>query len=408
MENNHHQVQFGREVLGPLIERYCFKLWLSESYYDENDSALLFLSRGGLRLRYYYQFFLKKYQLTSKLIHNDLYVSRIAVHKAALICDARPSAELIAKEFEWSSVHDAFSAIFGEELIEAWVGQLSDEEVDKISKERMTPQHLLDVLANSRGADAPLNAYLKQHFELFQSHIRQQTKGRKNLLLVDTGWSGSIVKSIKALLPDQNILGCYYGKFSYGKPIDEGWYNDILGLEVEGIRYKWNIPGTSIFLYRHLLEGLCEVDWPSVEAYQKDESGQVISSHGKFHDSLRRPLQGDGLGQGVIQYLESIQKSRQVYTCLEVGNEAVVKLNRIIVFPNRRDTLLTVGHRSADFGKGIDVPVLLPAAGRFEFRKKIKNIGNSLWTSAQITLEFPVVYPFVQLAYYLKMIKGGL
>ena len=405
MNKNNQQTQFGLEVLGPLIERFCYKLWLGEKYHHENNTVVLFLARGGLRIRLYYKLFLTKYNLSSRLVHNDLLVSRLAVHKAALICNEESSIESIAQEFAWSSVLESIQAIFGTQTTREWLNLLTQDEIEAFGQEYMSSSKLRTILDNQSKPNSVLVKHLNDHFNMFHKHVDQQTLGRKNLLLVDTGWSGSIIRSIKTLLPEKNILACFYGKYSYGKPITKGWYNDILGLEAEGIKYQRTKPGSSIFLHRHLLEGLCEVNWPSVTGYKETEIGQIVSSQGPFKETLRSPQLDDKLGQGVIQYLKQ-KRSHESYVCLDAGRAAVTKLNRAIIFPNHLMTSLTFDSRSADFGKNLEVPVLLPPARPYQIRRKIANIKDSLWTSAQITKEFPMIYPVLQLIYYLKIGKA--
>ena len=75
---------FSKNILGPIFYEFCHLLH-KEITNNYNDSyIILYMARGGLRLRYLYQLYRKLNNLKCNLTEKDLYISRLACTKSCL------------------------------------------------------------------------------------------------------------------------------------------------------------------------------------------------------------------------------------------------------------------------------------------------------------------------------------
>lgn len=389
---------FGRDVLGPIIYRYCYKLWLLQGFYDREQSTLLFLARGGFRLHYFYELFNEQNDLAVSLPIGELLVSRMAAYKAALHQSDSFAIDQVVEEYCWYPVREFMDIFFGTLISEPWYRNLDPDLQKWFLTQPLNHDILNRILSGEWDGQQVIGQHLQQQNKLFKQHIEQVSDHRANLILVDTGWGGSIIRALKPLLPERNIVGGFFGRFSYQGKHSGDWFNDIIGLEVEGDDYARRQPASVIFLHRHLIEGICEVNWPSVTGYCMNSSGRVTSMHGEFPESARKPSIDEPLAMGVQQYMETT-RSLDLAAINEAARLAIKRLRKAIIFPGLNETRYTVESRSADFGKQIDVPVLLPPARTFSISGKLSNIRQSLWPYGQIALEFPKSRMMVQLLY---------
>ncbi len=77
---------FGREVIGPIFAEFCLRLWSLQSLLQRPDEvALLFCSRGGLRMQFAYERFLQAMGFPAPVHIAPLMVSRLVAIRPALL-----------------------------------------------------------------------------------------------------------------------------------------------------------------------------------------------------------------------------------------------------------------------------------------------------------------------------------
>src|SRR5690606_2417371 len=140
------------------------------------------------------------------------------------------------------------------------------------------------------------------------------------------------------------------------------------------------------FLNRHLIEGLCEIRWPSVTGYQLNAEGGVESYEGPAPESHVMPDDSEPHASGVFQYLKEAENGMN-YEAINLKADHVARLlKKRLMYPAQKDLpLLSVPTRSADFGKELDVPFFAePVRPAFRFRSKLRQVRNSLWKPGQL------------------------
>jgi hypothetical protein len=385
------------DLLGPLFYRFLFKLYLTQVAYDSNDTAILFLARGGLRIRAYYQRFLEANKLESPIPYWDFYVSRMALIKASMISHYENIKNDFLTEYCQFSPGEVVSSFWGKPVYDAWVNMPGARD-----PHIYLDQDSLNALlwTDSESSDFLRRILLDQQ-KLYFEYLNEIIGGKKNLITVDTGWSGSIFNYMQSLDNEHNYTGQYFGRYSYGKG-ELPWFNKLIGVEVEAPNFNRKKPVTALFLNRHLIEGLCEIRWPSVTGYQRLENGRSGPIEGLASEEFVLPLPEEPQAYGVMRYISEAKDGIDIQKIHESGENAVGQLCRKLMYPSKEDLeIFSVETRSADFGKNLDVPVFIaPIRDVFDLKLKVENIKNSLWPVGQITLEFPKTHRIIQFLYH--------
>jgi hypothetical protein len=377
--------QLNHDLLGPIFYRFCYKLYLSKRCHPANDSKFLFLSRGGVRLRALYESFLNVNGLGSPVPYEDFYVSRMSLIKASLHHAYEEVVGDFLKEYAWFNADQTFRAFLQPDQYRQWQKCEHDYDLNEV-----LDRELIDrIVWGGSHASVYLRSILEEQHATYQQYLQQVLGARKHVLLVDTGWSGSILKFMQCLDPERDYTALYFGRYNYGKP-DPIWFNRVVGVEVQHPGFDRKIPITSIFLNRHLIEGLCEIRWPSVTGYQVHTGGKVESYEGVPPESQVKPDGTEPHALGVFQYIEQADVGMNYEAINNKADDAARLLKKRLMYPSRSDLpLLSVPTRSADFGKDIDVPFLAePIRPLYRLRAKLRQSKNALWQPGQLALEF--------------------
>lgn len=372
-------------LLGPLFYRFCYKLYLAQCCQPENSTMLLFLSRGGIRLRLFYEAFLSANGLRPPCPYQDFYVSRMALIKAGLMFSYERVKGDFLSEYSHFTVRASMEAFLQPDQYQKW------RELDPCCDvEEVINGEVMDELFRADGAGPEyLREVLKEEFEKYKKYLSDTVAGHRNLILVDTGWSGSILKYMRALDDDAEYTAWFFGRYNYTKA-DPDWFSHVVGLEVQNHSFDRRKPITSIFLNRHLIEGLCEIRWPSVTGYRRNPGGEVESYEGFAPASSVVPDDSEPHAQGILLYLQSAQNGMNYEAINHDANKAARQLCRRLMYPSKRDLpLFSVLARSADFGKNLDVPFFLePVKPGYRLKAKVRACRESLWPTGQMAIEF--------------------
>ena len=398
MKKDSYQVGFN--ILGPIFESYCFKLWIA-SLTREDDCAILFLSRGGFQLKRFYEKFLKKYSLHSPCPLNKFYISRIAAYKAGLALKDDYSIDKILENYQWESIEATFESILPNTVYKEWKGQLDLDIQTAFSENLFNRGIFLAVLEGKYDDNKVIKSYLQNQLRLLRSQLSDLSSGKKLLLLADTGWSGTILGSLANIIEDHELVGMFFGRSSYGENIEQAYFQDIIGVEVEAKDFNFKQPKSVILLYRHLIESVCEVDWPSVTGFSLVQGKVVSENQGQFIENF---VDNEPILSGILDYLSVAQNSKLSQGSIFRSAQIAYKdLFRLISFPDVNTiNSLNIADRSADMGKEFSVPVLLPRQDKL--KGKIDNLKNSLWVPGQMVIEFDnkLILKFCQALYLMN------
>lgn len=399
--------QYNHDLLGPLFYRFFYKLFLGQRCQPWDKTQLLFLSRGGIRIRAFYETFLSTNQLTSIIPYDDFYVSRMALIKANLRWSYYMVKWDLLTEYSHFSINDAIQAFLQPEQYEEWLRQGPGCDIHA----EINSVLLDDVFQGSSAGANYLRELLEEEHRCYVEYLKEKVGDRTNVILVDTGWSGSILKYMRNLDPERDYLALFFGRYNYTKP-DPEWFNRVIGVEAQNSDFDSRIPITSIFINRHLIEGLCEIRWPSVTGYLIGSNRKVEPYEGVAPESRIFPDQNEPHAEGVLQYLQGGQGGMNYEIINQKANNAAKKLCRKLMYPSSRDVpRFSVPARSADFGKNLNVTFFSePVKPFYRIKAKLLASRDSLWPQGQITLEFgwlrfPIQFVYHRIRFVRKLLR---
>lgn len=376
-------VDFSKDILGPILYDFCAKLhWHLEQnvVQEQDDSRVLFMARAGLRLHYLYQLYRQLNNLPLICLESDLYISRLSCVKGCLTNDFDYVSSIIVEEYKNKPIVDVFRRIIDIDLCLASEWQnipTSDLAFRQIYGEDSKNSQII--------AD-----YFRQQSQLFKQYIQNFIQHRKRIFLVDSGWTGRTQAMLMRAFPEVEWTGLYFGKWAYGKSPPEH-FPSIVGLCLDDSIHHPGHPRASLFHYHHLIEDPLEINFPSVRGYHDSETAPfVMPDTGIASQSVIEYNGVDIHFRGIIEYFKSCQQN-DLDQISQEADLAYKKLNHLIRFPSKSDLLMmTVGDRSADFGKKESYPILLqPCKGGLIAKRR--RLIRCLWKEGQIALEFPPI-----------------
>lgn len=404
------EYDFGYHVLGPIFYSFSYKLWVNQQVWTDRDSFTLFLSRGGLRLRYVYRLFLEKNDLEAPLPEDDFYVSRMSLLKASYVKTPEKTSILLQREYNSMFVTEAMSCLLPKAVFDSWIACLSLSELEEYKTRTISADYLRSFVMPNHSGYQVLGSYLNSHTQDLRRHLDEIRKENSHVIMVDTGWSGTILRECRDLFPDIKFYGHFFGRSSFSSQVPEH-FSCLQGVGFEANKYQWSYPLSSILLHRHLIEGIFEPKWSSVEGYLVDDSQDlVIPENGLIPEHIRKPNPEEQFLKGICDYISKSTLNLNASEIQMKENAAASRLRRFILFPNLKQVkFLTVETRSADFGKDLDVPVLKFDAEVQGISRKLNRIRNSLWPNGQAAIEFSgIMRIFIQAAICYPNISGKL
>lgn len=370
-------VAFGREVLGPIVAEFCFRIWL---YADQagagGDAALLFCARGGVGIREAFERVLGRLGLPLAVRRDTIMISRLVAARSAVMEQSAAALEELGREFRDNSFSEVAEALGGRsyDLPENW-------------RERFAPEHLFPRLAGIEGQE--ILADIAQQNALFARHMAQISGGARRIILCDTGLYGSTQRLLAAGFPHLSIETLQFARSNY-KGHGEEHFPRVVGLVVEQNLYNPLRVETTILRYWQLIERLFEPAIPSVRLFQTDEAGEVVANCGSIRYGDLDPSAGNPLLTGALQYIDALSGCG---VALDDAARAWPCLKRAITRPSEADVrALDVGMRSVDFGRAGAVRAL-SGSRQSNPLAQLAAIKSQLWREGAIAREFPRLKP---------------
>ncbi|MBX3428470.1 MAG: glycosyltransferase [Hyphomonadaceae bacterium] len=361
---------------------YCARLLAHAlSFERELDGKVLFVARAGIRIRRAVEVFAAAAGVDLPSRRDYLWVSRLMVAKGVWRRNRSSALQLLTKEFAHASLKDFVAAMF------RYDGVPSSVDLDDPALKQRASD-----LAGFLASHSPAARAVEDHFchqsKLFESYIAAIVADHDLALLVDTGWQGTAQSLLDEAFPNVTWWGAYFGRFPTGGADQRVWPR-VIGVVTEHDRFDPAWPESSVILHRHLIEHLFQPTGPSIE--RLDVGADGISSP-EAQEVLRDNVSAEAspMFAGVLDYLAELPNGTGIGALRRASQAAWREVARVVTQPTSEDVaLFSDVLRSADFGRSIEVPLLLPARNRHRDDSPDARVRDSLWRAGQLTIEYP-------------------
>jgi len=367
-------------LLGPLFHEFCCRLYWISANCDPDEDALLFMSRGGLRLQYLYELFLKKNGLPARIRAFPFWISRFAADKLTFTANPELAAEHIVREFSYTDCRTVAAALLPDEMFPD-KAELVKTIPPELGSAGLTRERFFELYHHP----CPYSESLREHFRDQRSkglaHLKARFGSFKYLHTVDTGWFGSTLGSLQTGFRDWQWNAFYFGRWNYREAAP--WYfNDIVGLMIDAVGLEGRKPIDVMLEYHHILEAVLEPELPSTEYYLTPErcNSMIPGWERRIAGGADEPM-----WEGVKEYFETAP-SCLLPEVTAATRQALKVWRRVLRYPTPAEArILEVPPRSADFGKNERTPVFgdIAQSSRAEYWKSVR---RSLWPAGAIAV----------------------
>lgn len=367
---------FGKAVFGPIFAEFALRLWLFLQSLEEADSTcILFCARGGLRLQFVFDRFLRSTGLVCPVTANPLMVSRLIAARPALLRCGAAALDELEREFHGRSMADAAAALT-QSLPPSepeWQGDFDRS-------------RFCDLVLGEHPTSRQTRSLIEAQHALFAAHVARMSHGKRRVVLCDSGLFGSTLRLLHEGMPELE-WGCVLLARSNYKGFGAEHFSRVCGLTLESDHYSPCDPRTSLLRYWQLIEWMLEPRLPSVTTFTMDD-GESRSNLEIAGWRDRVPPESHGLFSGVVEYIDELSPGSFFAEIDGKSRHAWHALKRAVIFPSRADVArLSIDDRSHDFGRSGAVPVFAaePSAG---FVGRIRMLRQSLWREGAVTRSF--------------------
>jgi FMN phosphatase YigB (HAD superfamily) len=378
---------FGHKVLGPIIVRYCLRLWIYLSSADEpgGKGMALFCARGGLNLGAIFEAFLQRTQLPLELPRADFMISRLVAVRAALLLNSPAAFEEIGREFGRSTM-----ATIGRALAQSNIEFGSEWEIP-------FEPGAFSRLMNTTKAGEKLKERLTDQNVLFESYLQELTQGKNRLILCDTGLYGSTLRLLKDGFPRRQWESLLLARCNY-KGFTSPHFGKTSGLLMERNYYDPLYTASILLRYWQFVENLFEPDVESVRTFARTDAGSIVSNLEAADWRERLTASRSPLLVGALNYIAALPVDSWLERlCLDEPASWLV-LKKAILYPTQFDLqILAIGERSHDFGKEGRIRTLSSQRAS-SLKSRLALFRAARWKEGLATQEFPVSRLFIQAA----------
>ncbi|MEM7567183.1 MAG: glycosyltransferase, partial [Pseudomonadota bacterium] len=374
------QAEIGHDLLGPVVHRWLLGLHQYLSFFADDNTAFLHCARAGVRIDRLYRTFLEGWGGGPVSPPGSLFwVSRVLAAKGLMRRSPDRAAAVIAREYRHEPISDLLAG-----LLRHHPDRLSDLD---LAREEHKAHGIVfpGWLHGPTPEAAALRDYLDACSDAFEAYLDGLLEGRRRVVLIDSGWQGTMQGLLAGAYPERDWHGLYFGRI-LSPEADEALADRAVGLLFQAEAYDPARPETAFVLHRHLIESLLEPNGPSVEEVPygpfEDVAAPLIAANRT--DALGPQ---DALYAHVWRYLSN-NAHLGAAEVVARHQEAMPELARRLVAPTRSEAWALAGKdRSADFGKSLDVPVLIePDDPRFQGSDA--RLTHALWAGGQVALEY--------------------
>ena len=364
-------------LLGPLFYEFCCRLyWLSSNFENKTD-ALLFMSRGGLRLKYLYELFLEVNGFSDRIARFPFWISRFAAVKLIFAENPEWSVACIVREFMHSNCRFMADALLPRTL--SGKEQLLQSIPAELASSPVTRDNFFTLYHGDCVCSEALRRHFQEQRDIGMEYLTREFGEFKNLYTVDSGWFGSTLGSLQAGCRNWKWKAIYFGRWNYRNEVP--WYfHDIIPLVIDADGLRGTHPADIMLEYHHLIESVLEPELPSVEYYMPDGTCNAMIPDWQ---EIIAGSENEELWQGILAYFRF---------CPSVVPADVVKASCgalkfwkcVLRYPNPAEAgILEVPARSSDFGRAEKASIFL-ANSRLPFREYWRSVKRSLWPAGAI------------------------
>ena len=242
------QNKLSEELSGPLLFNYVW--WILKEAQERGFQTLYFLARDGCLLREIAQQFCTRFQLPVECRY--LYCSRASLRT--------PSYHLIGTEAHDLLLQGGYCVTLRSLLQRA---ALSEEQQEQVCADcgfgqiewdrtlsRIERAHICAVLRSSDVWNRFIQEKSKNAYQFAVGYLAQEgLLERREVVLVDSGWTGSMQRSMRQLLESAGfsgrLTGLYFGMYAAPKSEADGkyltWYFDHTGRTADKILFCNNL-----------------------------------------------------------------------------------------------------------------------------------------------------------------------
>ncbi len=367
-------------LLGPLFYEFCCRLhWLTGNY-DRKQDALLFMSRGGLRLQYLYELFLNCNDLKSNTDLYPFWISRFAAVKLIFPVNPELAVSHVVREFSYTNCRTMAAALIPDQLYPN-KEDLLQTIPDDTGYAPVTRDNFFALFYHSCAYADQLRWHFHQQAEMGNAYLNDKFGQYQKLHTVDTGWFGSTLGSLQSGCGKWKWDAIYFGRWNYRDEVP--WYfYDIIPIMIDAVGLKGKNKIDIFLEYHHIIEAVLEPELPSTEYYLPDGSSSSM-----IPDWEKR-IAGDEseeMWMGVIDYFRS-KPSTDINDVVKATQNVLKLWKRALRYPTAEEAkILEVPARSADFGKKDQTAIFgqLDHKNRKEYWRCIK---RSLWPAGAIAI----------------------
>lgn len=374
-----HRKDAGR-LLGPILYEFCCRLWWLTAGLSPERDALLFMARGGLRLHFLFELFLKINGLEVPIHRSPLWISRFAAIKMTFRENQEAAVNSLVREFSAENCGTLASALLPASLYPNKTELLSTLPPG-LAETMVNRENVIRLFSGQIPFSEELRSHFREQHDIGKDLFNKQFSNFHNLHLVDTGWYGSTLGSLQAGFPAWRWSGLFFGRWNYREEVPP-YFSDITGLMIDAVGLKCR-DAVDVFLeYHHLLEAVLEPDLPSAEFYLPDGSCNAMLPDWKERTAGDET---DDLWNGVKDYF-SQGHSINLHDCTAATQNVLKQWKRLLRYPAPHEArLLEVPPRSADFGKNQTSAVFASPRDPGLFNRW-RCIRQSLWPSGSIAV----------------------
>lgn len=374
---------FGKSYLGPVIADYLLKLSTCAHHFEqERNAQVLFVARAGIRIYRALEIFAQTAQQSLPNSARFFWISRLMIAKGIWARNRSLALSLLAKEFHYAPLRNLIAAMYRHESIPSNIN-LNHSVLDRPGRE------LENFLAEGSDIAKTLESHFQEQSRNFHDYLMSVLGQRDCALLVDTGWQGTAQNFLIESYPEVNWWGAYFGRMGFESSNRKHW-NKLIGLVFEADRFNPAKPETCVVLHRHMIESLFEPKGLSIERMVSLPNGTIDIPEAETVLADQPTQENDPIFAGVLDYLTELPHGCSPLQLARASSGAWQEIARLVTLPTKEEVAIFSDiERSADFGKSLKVPLVLPPKPARANDTPEARIQRALWQPAQIALEYP-------------------
>ena len=368
--------RIGREVLAPILHQWMLRLHDQICQLDDGDTAFVFCARAGQRIMRLYELWLAGQEHAHWAQTRMFWMSRVSICKGVWARNPDRAGRVFAREY-----HDTDMGALMRGLM-----RHHPERLKGLRLEGLPPGgQFTDWIKGKGRAQAVLRDYLQDCGPALDMTLAEVTGGARRVVLIDSGWQGTAQSLLHHAFPDREFLGLYFGRM-LGPNHDPAIAPDVVGLMFERDHYDPQVPLSAVTAHYHVIETLLEPNGPSIEELPAGPFAEVAE---RLIDA-NRAAPVDPVADAMWLEAEGWMRTHASVAPAQVmarAEAAAGELARLLITPSRDEALaLVCKDRSADFGKALEVPVLIDPASP-DHDSYDQRVAEALWKPGQIALE---------------------